>query len=113
MLRNLSWETTDNLARSQFQIYRELGDAMGMGEEERRRVLLLNRQEWTDWADFLNEGPLPAEPPLPVMLQRLGTASHRLALLAERRAAPAPDRPNRATLRRCGTGGGACGRSSS
>ena len=29
MLRNLSWETTDNLARSQFQIYRDLGDAMG------------------------------------------------------------------------------------
>ena len=63
MLRNLSWETTDNLARSQFQIYRELGDAMGIGEEDRRRVLLLNQQEWTDWADFLNEGPLPAEPP--------------------------------------------------
>ncbi|MGA3402993.1 MAG: hypothetical protein ABSC95_27600 [Acetobacteraceae bacterium] len=87
MLRNLSWETTDNLARSQFQIYRALGDAMGIGEDDRRRVLLLNQQEWTDWADFLNEGPLPAEPPLPVMLQRLGSASHRLAVLAERQGA--------------------------
>jgi len=84
MLRNLNWEIADNLARNQFQIYRDLGDAMGLGEEDRRRVLSLNQQEWTDWAEFLNEGPLPAQPPLPVMLQRLGHASHRLAVLAER-----------------------------
>ncbi|HVC59837.1 MAG TPA: hypothetical protein VND19_05670 [Acetobacteraceae bacterium] len=89
MLRNLSWETTDNLARSQFQIYRELGDAMGIGDEDRRRVLLLDQREWTDWAEFLNEGKLPAEPPLPLMLQRLGRASHCLALLAERQATAA------------------------
>jgi hypothetical protein len=89
MLRNLSWETTDNLARSQFQIYRELGDAMGIGEEDRRRVLLLDQQAWTDWAEFLEEGPLPAEPPLPVMLQRLGRATHCLAVLAERKSATA------------------------
>lgn len=89
MLRNLNWEITDNLARNQFQIYRELGDATGLGEEDRRRVLLLNQQEWTDWAEFLNEGPLPAEPPLPVMLQRLGHASHRLAVLAEQQRAAA------------------------
>jgi hypothetical protein len=89
MLRNLSWETTDNLARSQFQIYRELGDAMGISEDDHRRVLLLDQQEWADWADFLNEGPLPAEPPLPEMLQRLGSAAHRLAVLAEsKRASP-------------------------
>jgi hypothetical protein len=84
MLRNLSWETTDTLARSQFQMYRELGDAMGIAEEERRRVLLLDQKEWNDWAEFLDEGPLPAQPPLPVMLQRLGRASHRLAVLADR-----------------------------
>ncbi len=84
MLRNLSWEKTDNLARSQFQIYRELGDAMGIGEDDRRQVLLLNPKEWSDWAEFLDDGPLPAEPPLPVMLQRLGRASYRLAVLAER-----------------------------
>lgn len=83
MLRNLSWEATDNLARSQFQIYRELGDAIGLREDDHRRLLLLDQQEWADWAEFLNEGPLPAKPPLPVMLQRLGTATHRLAVLAE------------------------------
>jgi N-acyl-D-aspartate/D-glutamate deacylase len=89
MLRNLSWHTTDTLARNQFHIYRELGNAMGISEDEGRRVLLLNPQEWNDWADFLNEGPLPAQPPLPEMLQRLGHASHHLAVLAERQAAPA------------------------
>jgi hypothetical protein len=89
MLRNLSWETTDTLARNEFQLYRELGDAMGIGEEDRRRVLLLDDRQWSDWADFLNEGPLPAEPPLPEMLQRLGRASHRLAVLAERQGATA------------------------
>lgn len=89
MLRNLSWDTTDTLARGQWQIYRELGDAMGLGEDDRRRVLLLDKQQWTDWAEFLNDGPLPAEPPLPVMLRRLGTASHRLAVLVERERAHA------------------------
>ena len=63
---------------------------MGLGEADRREVLLLNQQEWTDWADFLNEGPLPAEPPLPVMLQRLGQATYRLAVLAERQGATGP-----------------------
>ena len=83
MLRDLNWETTDKLARSQFRIYRELGEAMRIGDDDCRRVLLLDRQAWTDWAGFMNEGPLPAEPPLPVMLQRLGQASYRLAVLAE------------------------------
>jgi hypothetical protein len=83
MLRNLSWETTDNLARSQFRIYHDLGDAARIAEEDRRRALLLDRQEWSAWADFMNEGPLPATPPLPDMLQRLGRASYQFAVLAE------------------------------
>jgi hypothetical protein len=89
MLRDLNWDTTDKLARSQLRIYRELGESMRIDEEDCRRVLLLGQREWTDWADFLNEGPLPADPPLPVMLQRLGRATHRLAVLAERQGASA------------------------
>ena len=87
MLRNLSWETTDRLARSQFRIYSELGDAVRMADEERRRTLLLDQREWSDWAEFMNEGPLPATPALPEMLQRLGEASYRLALRAEQQGA--------------------------
>ena len=84
MLRDMSWEKIDTLARSQFRIYADLSEELGIGEDERRRVLLLSQREWADWEDFLGVGPLPAEPPLPVMLQRLGRASHHLALLAER-----------------------------
>ena len=47
-------------------------------------ALLLSEQEWSDWSDFCQDGPLPAQPQLPVMLRRLGSASHRLAVMAER-----------------------------
>jgi hypothetical protein len=83
MLRNLSWEKTDALARSQFRIYQELGDAAQIAEQDRREALLLDQQQWGHWAEFLNEGPLPATPPLPEMLVRLGQASYLLALRAE------------------------------
>ena len=55
-----------------------------MSEDDRRRVLLLTKQEWAHWSDFLDDGPLPAHPQAPAMLQRLGSASYRLAVLAER-----------------------------
>ena len=84
MLQNLSCIAKDNLARSQWRLYAGLGDQMQIDAEERRRMLLLDRRQWSDWEDFRSDGPLPAEPPLPVMLRRLGCASHDLALLAER-----------------------------
>lgn len=87
MLRNLSWETTDTLARQQWQLYRSVGEEMQINDEDRRRVLLLSEQEWTAWSDFAAEGDLPAEPPLPVMLRRLGSATWKLASLAERQRA--------------------------
>ena len=87
MLRNLSWERTDVLARSQFRVYQELGDAARIAEADRREALMLDQQEWSDWAEFLNEGPLPATPSLPDMLVRLGQASYRLAVLTEGRGA--------------------------
>ena len=59
------------------------------GDEAQRRVLSLSDQEWSDWTDFCREGPLPAAPQLPVMLRRLGRASHQLAVLAERKKARA------------------------
>jgi hypothetical protein len=84
MLQSMAWRATDNLARSQFEIFSQIGEEMRLSEDEQRRVLLLSEQEWADWADFLQDGPLPAQPQLPVMLQRLGNASHRLAVVAER-----------------------------
>lgn len=87
MLRNLSWETTDTLARQQWQLYRAVGEEMQINDEDCRRVLLLSEQEWAAWSDFAAEGDLPAEPPLPVMLRRLGSATWKLASLAERQRA--------------------------
>ncbi len=89
MLQNMSWHSTDKLARSQFQVFTQLGEQMQLSQDDKRRVLLLSEQEWSDWADFIQEGPLPTEPQLPVMLRRLGSATHRLAVLADRRGGQA------------------------
>jgi hypothetical protein len=83
MLQNMSWTATDNLARSQFEVFSQFGEQMQLSDDDRRRVLLLSDKEWSDWSDFLQDGPLPAQPQLPVMLRRLGSAAHRLAVLAD------------------------------
>lgn len=89
MLQSMTWYATDNLARSQFQMFSQLGEEMRLSKEDQRRVLLLSPQEWADWSEFIEDGGLPAQPQLPVMLRRLGNASHRLAALADRRGAQA------------------------
>jgi hypothetical protein len=90
MLQSMTWLAADKFARDQFQVFSRIGDEMQLTGDDQRRVLLLSDKQWSDWSDFLQDGPLPAEPQLPVMLRRLGSASHRLAVLADRRAsAPA------------------------
>jgi hypothetical protein len=86
MLRNLAWQATDTLARAQLAVFHGLGDQIRLSEEDRRRVLNLDDQGWTAWSDFLADGPLPAEPPLPEMLRRLGETAFALSMLVERRA---------------------------
>jgi hypothetical protein len=80
----MTWCATDYLARSQFQVFSQIGEQMQLSKDNQRRVLLLSEQEWSDWSDFRQDGPLPAQPQLPVMLRRLGNASYRLAVIAER-----------------------------
>ena len=89
MLQSLTWIATDNMTRSQFRIFSEIGEQMHLSDDDQRRMLLLSEREWVDWSDFRHDGPLPAQPQLPVMLRRLGSASHRLAVIAERNAAGA------------------------
>ena len=89
MLQSMTWLATDNLARSQFQMFSELGEQVHLIEDDRRQALLLSEQEWSAWSDFCQDGPLPAQPQLPVMLRRLGSASHRLAVMAEHNGARA------------------------
>ena len=83
MLQSMTWFATDNLARSQFQIFSDLGAQVHLSDEDQRDALLLSEQEWSAWSDFCQDGPLPAQPQLPVMLRRLGSASHRLAVMAD------------------------------
>ena len=89
MLQNMSWTATDALARDQFHVFSQIGAQMRLSDEDQRRLLSLSDKEWSDWSDFVQDGPLPAAPQLPVMLRRLGSASHRLAVLADRRGARA------------------------
>ena len=67
MLQSMTWFATDNLARNQFAMFSELGEQMQLSDDEQ----------------------LPAQPQLPVMLRRLGSASHRLAVMADRIGAQA------------------------
>ena len=85
MLQSMNWFATDNLARSQFQLFSDIVEQMQLSDDDQRRVLLLSEQEWAQWSDFCqDDGPLPSQPQLPIMLRRLGSASHRLAALADR-----------------------------
>lgn len=75
------------IARDQFRIFGDYGDRIALSEDQRRRLLLLSEPEWSAWNRVPRGGEVPSEPPLPVMLRRLGAASHRLAVMAERDAA--------------------------
>ena len=80
---------TNNLAsllRNQFSTLRLAGVPLNLNEDRQRRVLLVPERDWSDWANFLRDGPLPSRPSAPTMLRRLGAATYRLAALAGRRA---------------------------
>ncbi len=84
MLPSMSCGAMDHLIREQLRVFSQIGEQMQLREEDRRRELLLSEQEWADWVEFLEYGPLPARPQVPEMLCRIGEASHRLAVIAER-----------------------------
>jgi hypothetical protein len=86
MLWNLAWDATDALTRAQLAMFHTLGDQISLTEDDRRRALDLNDRTWMAWMDFLSDGPLPAEPPLPEMLRRLGATTFNLSVVAEARS---------------------------
>jgi hypothetical protein len=77
----------EKLLRGQLQVFRDAGRDIRLDADRERRMLLLSDADWSRWAAFSSFGPLPADPPVPVMLRRLGAASYRLAALADRRQA--------------------------
>ena len=52
MLQSMTWLATDNLARSQFRMFNELGEQMRLSEDDQRRALLLSEQEWSALVGF-------------------------------------------------------------
>jgi hypothetical protein len=77
----------DNIAREQFRMFDGIGDRIALTDDDRRRVLLLSDKEWSDWSRVPQGGELPRHPEVAVILLRLGTAAHRLAVMEERRGA--------------------------
>ncbi|MGA3401957.1 MAG: hypothetical protein ABSC95_22310 [Acetobacteraceae bacterium] len=73
-----------SLLRDQFRQLHIVGTQVNLDDDRQRRLLLVTKADWTDWSMFLQDGPLPARPEVPVMLRRLGATTYRLATLAER-----------------------------
>lgn len=85
MLRDLTWQSIDSLIRAQIAMFHALSDQISLTEDDRRRALNLDDRVWMAWTDFLSDGPLPAEPPLPEMLRRLSETAFNLSIVAEAR----------------------------
>lgn len=84
MLRNLAWQATDQMTRAQLAMLHELGDDISLTQDDRRRALNLDERTWAAWEDFMRDGPLPAVPALPDMLQRVAQTAFRLSVVAKR-----------------------------
>ena len=77
---------TATVLRNQFRTLDMVSKPLMVDVDRKRRMLLLDRGDWVRWSDFCHNGALPAHPEASVMLRRLGTATFRLAALAERAA---------------------------
>jgi hypothetical protein len=86
MLHYPAWQAEDQLARAQFFVFHAICDQLGLCEDDRRVALALDRRAWGAWREFVSDGPLPTEPPLPEMLQRLGMTTYRMSVEAEQHA---------------------------
>jgi hypothetical protein len=84
MLRNLAWQTIDTLTRAQLVMFHVLSDQINLTPDDRRRALNLDESTWAAWAAFVRHGPLPSQPPLPVMLRRVGEICFNLSTIGSR-----------------------------
>ncbi len=89
MLQNLAWQATDELTRAQLAMFHAAGDRISLTEDDRRHALGMDERTWRAWTDFLSDGALPAEPPLPEMLRHLGEMAFNLSVMAEGRGVEA------------------------
>ena len=91
MLRDLAWQTTDDLVREQLAMFDRLGDEIALASDDRRRALNLDESTWVAWQGFRAGGPLPANPHLPDMLRRLGETAFNLSVVSDFRPRAACD----------------------
>ena len=77
---------TDALVRTQFRSFEQLCSEISLTEEEQRQALHLSPAAWDTWRQA-RDGARIAASDLSVMLLRMGTATHRLSVFAERRRA--------------------------
>jgi hypothetical protein len=83
MARVLDGPASGDIARTQLGLFHDLSDRISLTPDDRRRALDLTDGDWRAWLDFLAEGPMPEQPPLPEMLWRLGRVAFNLMLVAE------------------------------
>jgi hypothetical protein len=88
MGQGLDSRSGGEIARAQFGLFHDLSDRISLSPDDRRRALDLTDGDWRAWHDFLADGPMPARPPLPEMLWRLGHVAFNLTLIAEPDAEP-------------------------
>jgi hypothetical protein len=78
---------TASFLRKQFRVLEAVGMDIRLDADAQRRVLLIAEEDWCEWSEFKQGGPLPAHPVVPVMLQRVAAATYRLAALVDRQVA--------------------------
>nr|WP_294501259.1 hypothetical protein [uncultured Rhodopila sp.] len=83
MVPALDWQASTEVARSQLDLFHDLSDRVSLTPDDRRRALNLTERDWRAWHAFLADGPIPAQPPLPEMLRRLGHVAFNLTVVAE------------------------------
>jgi len=72
------------LARRQFEAFNELGRAVEMTDDDRRRLLGMSPMEWSVWETFMSDGgPPPSAQEFQAVLLRVANASYRLAVRVE------------------------------
>ncbi len=84
MLQNMAWHAIDGLTRAQLAMFHALSDDAQLSQDARQRALVLDDSGWLAWMGFMANGPLPASPPLPEMLQRLALVTFELVAAVER-----------------------------
>ena len=82
MLLHLAWQATDTLSRRQLRMFQALSDQIQLAPDDQCHALGLDEVTWAAWLEFLQDGPLPLDPPLPDMLRRLAQITFNLLAVA-------------------------------